>query len=106
VALFGHAASRLRCPLIGGQSGPRAWAPLQECYNRGMADCIRIIRHEAVRSPVASRFDFQMAGNPGSSISMMCWPARLRPELFTSEDALEHAKAFARAGRDKDGAHI
>ena len=38
-----------------------------------MADRIRIIRREAVRSPVASRFDLQMAGNPGS---MMCWPAK------------------------------
>ena len=28
---------------------------------------------------------------------------RLRPELFTSEDALEQAKSFARTERDKDG---
>jgi hypothetical protein len=28
---------------------------------------------------------------------------RLRPELLTSEQAMEQAKAFARAERDKDG---
>jgi hypothetical protein len=45
------------------------------------------------------RFAFLMARNPGSSIPSR----RVRPDIFTREQALELAKAFARAERDKDG---
>jgi len=64
-----------------------------------MPDPVRIIKHEAV---------------PGSGSFEVCWPGgqrffywddlagrRLRPDLLTRDQALEQAKALARAERDR-----
>ena len=43
-----------------------------------------------------------MAGHPCSSIGTRS-PAVAAPDMLTSEQALEQARAFARAERDKGG---
>jgi len=48
------------------------------------------------------RFDSRTTRNPRFIYFDDVLARRLRPELFTSEDALEQAKAFARAELDKD----
>ena len=62
---------------------------------------IRIIRHEAV--PKTGSFEVRFAdGRPSQFFyfdDVLAW--RLRPEILTSEQALEQAKALARAERDK-----
>ena len=62
---------------------------------------IRIIRHEAV--PQTGSFEVRFAdGRPSRFFyfdDVLAW--RLRPEILTSEQALEQAKALARAERDK-----
>ena len=56
---------------------------------------IRILRHEAV--PKTGSFEVRFAdGRPSKVLGR-----RLRPEILTSDQALEQAKAFARAERDK-----
>ena len=62
---------------------------------------IRIIRHEAV--PQTGSFEVRFAdGRPSRFFYFVDVLARrLRPEILTSEQALEQAKALARAERDK-----
>ena len=61
---------------------------------------IRIIRHEAV--PRTGSFEVRFAdGRPSQYFyydDVLAW--RLRPDMLTSEAALEQAKAFARAERN------
>jgi hypothetical protein len=62
-----------------------------------MAD-IRIIKHEAVPKCGEVRFP---VGRPSQYFYWEDLPGRgLRPDLLTSDVALEHAKALARAERD------
>jgi hypothetical protein len=66
-----------------------------------MTDHIRIIKHEAV--PKTGSFEVRFLDGKGSRF--FYWDdepsRRLRPEQLTSEEALEQAKAFARAELDK-----
>lgn len=61
---------------------------------------IRLIKHEAV--PKCGSFEVRfLDGRPSRYFYWDDIPGRrLRPELLTSEVALEHAKAVARAERD------
>jgi hypothetical protein len=67
-----------------------------------MADHIRIIKHEAV--PKCGSYEVRFPD--GMESKFFYWddvPARrTRPELLTSEEALEQVKVFARAERDKE----
>ena len=67
-----------------------------------MADHIRIVKHELFRSKCGS---FEVRFSDGRESKFFYWDdlpsRRLRPEILTSEQALEQAKAFARAERDK-----
>jgi hypothetical protein len=69
-----------------------------------MTDRIRIVRHELFRSKCGS---FEVRFSDGRESKFFHFDdvpsRRLRPEMFTSEQALEQAKAFAPAERDKDG---
>ena len=62
---------------------------------------IRIIRHAAV--PDTGSFEVRFAD--GRESRFFYWDdvpgRRLRPDILTSEVALEQAKAFARAERDR-----
>lgn len=62
---------------------------------------IRIIRHEAV--PKTGSFEVRFAdGRPPKYFYYDdVLGRRLRPEILTSQQALEQAKAFARAERDR-----
>jgi len=62
---------------------------------------IRIIRHGAV--PDTGSFEVRFADGRESKFFYFddVLARRLRPEILTSEQALEQAKAFARAERDK-----
>jgi hypothetical protein len=66
-----------------------------------MTDHIRIIKHEAV--PKCGSFEVRFSD--GRESVYFYWDdvasRRLRPEQLTSEQALEKAKEFARAERDK-----
>ena len=66
-----------------------------------MPNRIRIIKHEAV--PKTGSFEVRFTD--GRESRYFYWDdipgRRLRPEMLTSEVALEQAKAFARAERDK-----
>jgi hypothetical protein len=64
---------------------------------------IRIIRHEAV--PKTGSFEVRFAdGRPSKYFYYDdVLGRRLRPEILTSDQALEQAKAFARAMRDGEG---
>jgi hypothetical protein len=66
-----------------------------------MADHIRLIRHELARSKCGS-FEVRFAdGRASKFFHFDDVPSRrLRPDLLTSEQALEQARAFARAERD------
>jgi hypothetical protein len=68
-----------------------------------MPDRIRIIKHELFRSKCGS-FEVHFAdGRASKFFHFDDVPSpRLRPEMLTSGQALEQAKAFARAERDKD----
>ena len=63
---------------------------------------IRITRHEAV--PKTGSFEVRFAD--GRPSLYFYWDdiagRRLRPEMLTSEQALEQAKAYARAERDRE----
>jgi hypothetical protein len=61
---------------------------------------IRIIRHEVV--PKSGSYEVRFRDGRESRFFYFddVLARRLRPDLFTSEDALEQAKAFARAERD------
>jgi hypothetical protein len=62
---------------------------------------IRIIKHEAV--PECGSFEVRFGD--GRESRFFYWDdvpsRRLRPDQLTREEALEQAKAFARAQRDK-----
>ena len=62
---------------------------------------IRIIRHEAV--PKSGSFEVRFADGRQSKFFHFddILARRLRPDILTSEEALEQAKAFARAERDR-----
>jgi len=66
-----------------------------------MTDRIRILKHEAV--PMCGRYEVRLSG--GRELMFFSWDdlpsRRLRPDILTGEEALERAKAFARAERDK-----
>ena len=66
-----------------------------------MADNVRLIEHEAV--PDCGSFEVRFAD--GRASRFFYWDElasrRLRREVLTREDALEQAKAFARAESDK-----
>ena len=66
-----------------------------------MSNRIRIIRHEAV--PKTGSFEVR-CGRPGIKYFYYddILGRRLRPDILSSEQALEQAKAFARAMRDRD----
>ena len=72
------------------------------CYNGRMAD-IRIIKHELFRSKCGS-FEVRFAdGGESKFFHFDDLPnRRVRPDIFTREQALELARAFARAERDKE----
>ena len=67
-----------------------------------MPDHIRIIKREAV--PKCGSFEVRFPD--GMESRFFYWDdlpsRRVRPDIFTREQALELAKAFARAERDKD----
>lgn len=71
------------------------------CYNGGMSDRIRILRHEAV--PQCGSFEVRFPdGRPSAYFYWDDLPSRrLRPETLDRETALERAKALARAEQDK-----
>jgi hypothetical protein len=62
---------------------------------------IRLIRHEAV--PQSGSYEVRFADRRESRFFYFddVLARRLRPDMFTSDQALEQAKAFARAERDK-----
>ena len=55
--------------------------------------------------PQSGSFEVRLAGGRESKFFYFddVLARRLRPDILTSEQALEQAKAFARAARDKDG---
>jgi hypothetical protein len=62
---------------------------------------IRLIKHEAI--PQCSSYEIRFSD--GRPPKYFYWDdevsRRLRPEIMTSEEALEQAKVFARAARDE-----
>ena len=66
-----------------------------------MADRVRIIKHEAV----AKCGSYEVRYSDGRPSKYFCWediPGRhLRSDQLDSQQALEEAKAFARAERDR-----
>jgi hypothetical protein len=66
-----------------------------------MTEPIRILKHEAV--PKCGSFEVRFSD--GRDSVYFYWEdvpsRRLRPDQLTSEEALEKAKAFARAERDR-----
>jgi hypothetical protein len=69
-------------------------------HDAAITDRIRIIRHEAVPKPAASRSALRTDARRGFSIGMVCPGRRLRPDMLISEQALEQARALAQAQRD------
>jgi hypothetical protein len=69
-------------------------------YKAVMPNRVRIIKHEAV--PGCGSFEVRFAdGRPSRFWYWDDLPSRrLRPDMLTREQALEQAKAFARAARD------
>ena len=67
---------------------------------------IRITRHEVV--PRSGSYQVRFADGRPSKLFYFddVLAQRLRPDMLTSEQALEQAKAFARAARDKDSNEI
>jgi hypothetical protein len=65
-----------------------------------MPNRIRIIRHEAV--PKSGSFEVRFADGREPKFFYFddILARRLRPDILTSEEALEQAKALARAERD------
>ena len=82
----------------------RATCSLTSTTARRMTDHNRIVGHELSRSKCGS---FEVCFPDGRESRFFHWddlPSRRpRPELHTREEALEQAKAFARAERDKAG---
>jgi hypothetical protein len=77
-------------------------ASLPVCYSGGMTDRTRIIKREAV--PKCGSFEVRFPD--GMESRFFYWDdipsRRVRSDIFTREQALELAKAFARAERDKE----
>jgi hypothetical protein len=69
--------------------------------NGEMAGRIRIMKHEAV--PICGSYEVCFSdGRPSRCFYWDDEPGRrLRPEMLMRNEALEQAKAFARAERDK-----
>ena len=67
-----------------------------------MTDGIRIVKHETV--PMCGSFEVRLPDDrPPRYFYWDDVPSRrLRPDMLTSEQALEQARAFARAERDKE----
>jgi hypothetical protein len=67
-----------------------------------MTDRIRIIKHEGVKD--SGSFEVRFADDRPPRF--FYWDdvarRRLQPDMLTSEQALEQARAFARAERDKE----
>jgi hypothetical protein len=67
-----------------------------------MTNRIRIVKHEAV--PKSGRLEVWFAD--GRQSKFFCFDdipgRRLRPDILTSDQALEQAKALARAERDEE----
>ena len=66
---------------------------------------IRIIRHSAV--PLCGSYEVRFSdGMGGMESRFFYWDdlpsRRVRPDIFTREQALELARAFARAERDRE----
>jgi hypothetical protein len=68
-----------------------------------MTEAIRLIRHELARSKCGS-FEVRFAdGRASEFFHFDDVPSRrLHPNMLTSEQALEQARAFARPERDKE----
>jgi hypothetical protein len=70
--------------------------------NYGMTDHVRIIKHEAV--PNCGSYEVRFPN--GRESKFFYWDdipgRRLQPDRVTGAEALEQAKAFARAERDKE----
>ena len=66
-----------------------------------MTGRIRIRKYEAVPGCGSFEVRFPDGGRAGSSTGMIS-RAGGRPEILTREQALEQARAFARAERDRD----
>lgn len=65
-----------------------------------MTDRVRIIKHEVV--PKCGSFEVQLPDGRSAYFYFEDDPGRrLRPEVMTRDQAMEKAKAFARAERDK-----
>ena len=69
-------------------------------YNPAMIARIRITRHEVV--PKSGSYQVRFADGRPSKLFYFddVLAQRLRPDMLTSEQALEQAKAFARAERN------
>jgi hypothetical protein len=67
-----------------------------------MTDGIRIIKHEAVLMCGSFEVRFPDDRPPRYFYWDDVPSRRLRPDMLTSEQALEQARAFARAERDKE----
>jgi hypothetical protein len=82
---------------------PVAGRWFRACYSGRMANRIRIIKHELFRSKCGS---FEVCFADGRASRFFHFDdvpsRRLRPDTLTSEQALEQAKAFAKAERDKE----
>jgi hypothetical protein len=66
---------------------------------------IRITRHEVV--PKSGSYQVRFSdGRPTKLFDFDDVLQHLRPDMLTSEQALEQAKAFVRAERNKDGNEI
>ena len=67
-----------------------------------MTDRVCIVRHEVV--PLCGSYEVRLEGQPSRYFYFEELPGRrLRPDQLTREEALEQARAYARAERDKGG---
>jgi hypothetical protein len=65
-----------------------------------MTDRVRIVRHEVV--PLCGSYEVRVEGQPSRYFYFEELPGRrLRPDQLTREEALEQARAYARAMRDR-----
>jgi hypothetical protein len=66
-----------------------------------MTDGIRITKHETVPKTGSFEVNSRTAGNQSSSTGTTARAGACGPNMLTSDQALEQAKAFASAERDK-----
>jgi hypothetical protein len=65
-----------------------------------MTDRVRIVRHEVV--PLCGSYEVRVEGQPSRYFYFEELPGRrLRPDQLTREEALEQARAYARAMLDR-----